>query len=180
MKNRKGHSNERESKIGGIYCAARRIGRIYGRGNFKRASSCGWSIVFGRCSVVLRGAEDRSVGVGRRGKGSEQKQESDGHWVTINRRNVFIDEAQRTARVRKSSISDRDKAYLEKYYGPVAALAKKYRVDPVLVLGLGFESGFTSAGTYPRKRPLASRFNLSCKVLHVVRQKCERCELQES
>jgi RHS repeat-associated protein len=42
-------------------------------------------------------------------------------------------------------ISARDKAYLDKYYGPVAAKAKEYGVDPALVLGLGGESGFADS-----------------------------------
>lgn len=82
---------------------------------------------------------------------SEQhSQESEGHWVTINGRHVFVHETQGAAKQGRSTLSDRDRAYLDKYYRPVADLAKKYRVDPALVLGLGFESGFASAGTYLR------------------------------
>ncbi|HKV49327.1 MAG TPA: hypothetical protein VJN69_14635 [Candidatus Acidoferrales bacterium] len=82
---------------------------------------------------------------------SEQhSQESEGHWVTINGRHVFVHETQGAAKQGRSTLSARDKAYLDKYYRPVADLAKKYRVDPALVLGLGFESGFASAGTYLR------------------------------
>jgi hypothetical protein len=44
----------------------------------------------------------------------------------------------------------RDKAYLDKYYDAVAAFAKRYNVDPALVLGVGIESGFASEGTYLR------------------------------
>jgi hypothetical protein len=48
-------------------------------------------------------------------------------------------------------LSARDKAYLDKYYDSVVALAKKYAVDPSLVLGIaGNESGFASDGTYLR------------------------------
>jgi hypothetical protein len=45
-------------------------------------------------------------------------------------------------------ISARDNAYLDKYYGPVAAEASDYSVDPALVLGVGIESAFASSGTY--------------------------------
>jgi RHS repeat-associated protein len=49
-----------------------------------------------------------------------------------------------------AKLSERDKAYLDKYHGPVTAQAKDYKVDPVLVLGVGIESGFASHGTYQR------------------------------
>jgi hypothetical protein len=47
----------------------------------------------------------------------------------------------------KSQLSSRDKAYLDAYYDAVSAWAKHYNVDPTLVLGVGIESGFASAGT---------------------------------
>jgi hypothetical protein len=47
-------------------------------------------------------------------------------------------------------LSARDKSYLDKYYDPVRVMAKRYAVDPALVLGVGIESGFASKGTYLR------------------------------
>lgn len=47
-------------------------------------------------------------------------------------------------------VSARDQAYLNKYYGPVAAQAKLIGVDPALPLGIGIESGFGTNGTYLR------------------------------
>lgn len=88
---------------------------------------------------------------GRPFQESAPQADSNGHWVTIDGRHVFIHEAQRTAKSEPSALSGRDKAYLDKYYEPVVHSAKKYNVDPALVLGLGFESGFASAGTYLRR-----------------------------
>jgi hypothetical protein len=45
-----------------------------------------------------------------------------------------------------SKVSPRDKNFLDKYYDAVSRLAKKYHVDPKLVLGLAYESGFASDG----------------------------------
>lgn len=42
----------------------------------------------------------------------------------------------------------RDKIFLDKYYDAVNRLSQKYLVDPKLVLGLAYESGFGSEGTY--------------------------------
>jgi hypothetical protein len=49
-----------------------------------------------------------------------------------------------------SSLSARDKSYLDRYYGPVADYAARYKVSPLLVLGLGLESAFATKGTYTR------------------------------
>jgi hypothetical protein len=49
-----------------------------------------------------------------------------------------------------AKLSGRDKAYLDKYYDAVSKLAKQYKVNPALVLGVGIESGFASKGTYLR------------------------------
>jgi hypothetical protein len=45
-------------------------------------------------------------------------------------------------------LSARDKSYLDRYYKPVCDQAKIFGVDPAFVLGLAFESGFASEGTY--------------------------------
>jgi hypothetical protein len=67
---------------------------------------------------------------------------------------VLIDEAQggqaQHDQARANHLSVRDKSYLGKYYNPVTVLAKRYDVDPALVLGVGIESGFASKGTYLR------------------------------
>jgi hypothetical protein len=77
------------------------------------------------------------------------KQQSDsGHWVTIDGKHVLVHESQ--GKSAQGHLSQRDKAYLDKYYDAVNKLAKKYNVDPTLVLGLGIESGFASQGTYLR------------------------------
>jgi hypothetical protein len=47
-----------------------------------------------------------------------------------------------------SRVSPRDKKFLDKYYDAVSRLAQKYHVDPNLVLGLAYESGFGTRGTY--------------------------------
>ncbi len=47
-------------------------------------------------------------------------------------------------------LSARDRDYLDRYYAAVAALARQYDVDPALVLGMGGESGFGTAGTFRR------------------------------
>jgi hypothetical protein len=73
---------------------------------------------------------------------ANQKQAGASRWVTINGRHVLIQETQ--------AGHARDKAYLDRYYNAVSSLAKKYNVDPALVLGLGIESGFASQGTYAR------------------------------
>ena len=88
----------------------------------------------------------------------DAEQSSDAHWVTINGHHVLLDQAssQRPPTEdtqhpeRKRHLSARDKSYLDKYYDAVTVLAKKYKVDPVLVLGVGIESGFGSGGTYLR------------------------------
>jgi hypothetical protein len=49
-----------------------------------------------------------------------------------------------------TDLSARDRAYLDQYYQPVTLYASQYRVSPILVLGLGAESGFASDGTYLR------------------------------
>jgi hypothetical protein len=79
-------------------------------------------------------------------------------WVTIDGHHVLIEQSssQRSSTgpapqpKKKSQLSERDKSYLDKYYDAVTVLAKKYNVDPALVLGLGIESGFASGGTYLR------------------------------
>jgi hypothetical protein len=70
------------------------------------------------------------------------------HWVTIKGRRVLIHEPQNKAS--GSRLSNRDKSYLDKYFDAVDKLARKYDVDPTLILGLGIESGFASQGTYLR------------------------------
>jgi hypothetical protein len=47
-------------------------------------------------------------------------------------------------------LSDVDKSYLDRYYDEVAMMAKYYFVSPILVLAIGQESTFASAGTYLR------------------------------
>ena len=81
-----------------------------------------------------------------------RRQNSSARWVTIDHRHVLIEESRagKTHSGRAHSLSARDEAYLDKYYDAVAALAKQYDVDPALVLGVGTESGFASAGTYLR------------------------------
>ena len=49
-----------------------------------------------------------------------------------------------------ATLSARDKDYLDRYYGPVAAYSAKYKVNPMLVLGLAMESQFASKGAYER------------------------------
>lgn len=82
------------------------------------------------------------------GRTQPKHQRDADHWVTINGRRVLIHEPQGKALA--SQLSDRDKSYLDRYYDAVDKLAKKYGVDPTLVLGLGLESGFASRGTYLR------------------------------
>jgi hypothetical protein len=96
---------------------------------------------YGRAVEAARAAENASEhgGLNQEGEG--------GHWVTIDGRHVLIPQAQAP---RPQELSARDKAYLDKYYDAVAALAKVYNVDPTLVLGVGIESGFASQGTYLR------------------------------
>lgn len=86
-----------------------------------------------------RAAEDAS-----RHGGSNQQDEGT-HWVTIDGRHVLIRQSHAG---RPRQVSARDKAYLDKYYDAVAALAEVYNVNPALVLGVGAESGFASQGTY--------------------------------
>jgi hypothetical protein len=45
-------------------------------------------------------------------------------------------------------LSTRDKTYLDKYYDVVNEMAKKYFVDPTLVLGIGAESGFGTSDIF--------------------------------
>jgi hypothetical protein len=56
--------------------------------------------------------------------------------------------AQSGASAGGSPVSARDKAFLDKYYDPVAKLAENYQVNPAFVLGLAAESGFGTKGTY--------------------------------
>jgi hypothetical protein len=58
--------------------------------------------------------------------------------------------SQNTVISSRNQLSDRDRSYLDRYYDEVARMAKYYFVDPILVLGVGIESGFASAGTYLR------------------------------
>lgn len=51
----------------------------------------------------------------------------------------------------QSSVSPRDKAFLDRYYEPVAKLAEAYRVNPAFVLGLAANRG--SAQPVPISRP---------------------------
>lgn len=89
------------------------------------------------------------------GTGNGADVEPDGHWVTIEHRHVLIRDnqagnAQQHIAQKPHKLSPRDEAYLDKYYDAVLRFAKAYDVDPTLVLGLGIESGFASAGTYLR------------------------------
>ncbi len=79
--------------------------------------------------------------------GQQEKHDEGTRWVTIDGRHVLIRDGQAQ---RQPHVSARDKAYLDKYYDAVASLAKRYNVDPALVLGVGIESGFASQGTYLR------------------------------
>ncbi|MGH9738709.1 MAG: hypothetical protein ACRD4X_08990 [Candidatus Acidiferrales bacterium] len=75
----------------------------------------------------------------------------DNHWVTIDHQHVLIHESQHgraQQQPKAPQLLDRDRSYLDKYYDAVSRDAKKYKVDPALVLGLGIESGFASKGTY--------------------------------
>ncbi|MGA8220212.1 MAG: hypothetical protein WB780_01065 [Candidatus Acidiferrales bacterium] len=96
---------------------------------------------YGRAVEAARAAENAPEH-----DGQDQKDEG-GHSVTIEGRHVLIQKGQAG---RPRPVSARDKAYLDKYYDAVAALAKVYNVDPALVLGVGIESGFASQGTYLR------------------------------
>jgi hypothetical protein len=98
---------------------------------------------YGRALEATRPAEDASQ------RGGPNQQDEGTHWVTIDGRHVLIQAVQAE---RSRRLSARDKAYLDKYYDAVAALAKVYNVDPALVLGVGAESGFASQGTYLRTR----------------------------
>ena len=64
--------------------------------------------------------------------------------IDVASRTRFTNEQEADAHCQLSS---RDKAYLDAYYDAVSAWAKHYNVDPTLVLGVGIESGFASAGT---------------------------------
>ncbi|HVJ52587.1 MAG TPA: hypothetical protein VM689_09010 [Aliidongia sp.] len=72
--------------------------------------------------------------------------------VGIDRWSGFVERAaakvDAQAAATGGALSSRDRAYLVRYYEPVVALAKKYSVDPMLVLALGAESGYATAGTY--------------------------------
>jgi hypothetical protein len=92
---------------------------------------------FGRAVEAARAAEEERPDENNEG----------GRWVTINGHHVLLHDSQAK---RQPQLSVRDKAYLDKYYDAVAALAKRYNVDPALVLGVGIESGFASEGTYLR------------------------------
>jgi hypothetical protein len=83
-------------------------------------------------------------------KGATDHQDVSDHWVTINGQHVLIEktQAKQPQAQRAQKVSLRDKAFLDKYYDAVAALAKKYNVDPALVLGVGKESSFAFEGTY--------------------------------
>jgi hypothetical protein len=48
------------------------------------------------------------------------------------------------------AISARNRAFLDRYYAPVAKLAGADRVNPAFVLALAFESGYGVGGTYLR------------------------------
>ena len=48
------------------------------------------------------------------------------------------------------TLNARDRNYLNLYYKPVSQAAPNYKVSPALVLGIGAESSFASAGTYLR------------------------------
>ncbi|MGB0036009.1 MAG: hypothetical protein WBP79_11100 [Candidatus Acidiferrales bacterium] len=98
----------------------------------------------GRALETARAAEAASQD--RAPSQHEQHDEGD-HWVTINGRHVLL---QGTQVRQPRHLSARDKAYLDKYYDAVAALAKVYNVDPALILGVGAESGFATQGTYLR------------------------------
>lgn len=106
--------------------------------------------VYGRALERARAADDDRLA---RRQNDARRQDEGGHWVTIDQRHVLIHDA-RGARLQQGvepaphRLSTRDKVYLDKYYDAVAELAKEYDVDPALVLELGAESGFASAGTY--------------------------------
>ena len=92
---------------------------------------------FGRAVEAARAAEEEQP----------DPNKEDGRWVTIDGHHVLLNDSQAK---RQPQLSVRDKAYLDKYYDAVAAFAKRYNVDPALVLGVGIESGFASEGTYLR------------------------------
>jgi hypothetical protein len=92
---------------------------------------------FGRAVEAARAAEEEQP----------DPNKEDGRWVTIDGHHALLNDSQAK---RQPQFSVRDKAYLDKYYDAVAALAKRYNVDPALVLGVGMESGFASEGTYLR------------------------------
>ena len=92
---------------------------------------------YGRAVEAARAAEEEQP----------DPNKEDGRWVTIDGHHVLLNDSQAK---RQPQLSVRDKAYLDKYYDAVAAFAKRYNVDPALVLGVGIESGFASEGTYLR------------------------------
>jgi hypothetical protein len=92
---------------------------------------------FGRAVEAARAAEEERPDENNEG----------GRWVTIDGHHVLLNDTQAK---RQPQLSVRDKAYFDKYYDAVAAFAKRYNVDPALVLGVGIESGFASEGTYLR------------------------------
>jgi hypothetical protein len=81
-------------------------------------------------------------------KTEPRQQSGSDHWVTIDGKHILVHESR--GKSAQSHLSERDKAYLDKYYDAVNKLARKYQVDPTLVLGIGIESGFASQGTYLR------------------------------
>jgi len=99
-------------------------------------------------------AYGRAVERARSAETNADEPEAGTHWVTIDGHHVLMERQHTTGgphiKPKKASISARDKAYLDKYFEAVQALAKKYGVDPALVLGLGSESGFATRGTYLR------------------------------
>ena len=107
----------------------------YINGRFYMNPAAGRAIERARAAQAVSARQDSS------------HQEPSSHWVTIHGRHVLIDE---THLGRSRHISPRDKTYLDKYYDAVARLARKYKIDPALILGLGIESGFASEGTYLR------------------------------
>lgn len=111
-------------------------------------------------SGVRSGVERLRLGGATPIKGAAQQAEvredgdPDRHWVTIDGNHVLIEQTNKGKaqhkQIKTGGLSARDKSYLDKYYDAVDVLAKRYGVEPSLVLGVGIESGFASAGTYLR------------------------------
>jgi len=120
--------------------------------------------LYGRALERARELDEGETSSGSKvSKVASNEGDANAHWVTINGHHVLIQQAAKGSQNQTQNgpsstpkahgtiqLSARDKAYLDAYYDAVSKLSKDYDIDPALVLGVGIESGFGSAGTYLR------------------------------